>query len=63
MVFGCLLTAGTPRSVVGPCDGAATVPAAADRMGAIVQAMEQAAQQAMAQVTAQALQLAASADD
>lgn len=61
VAFECLLTAGTPRRVLGTCDGEARVPAAADRMGAIVTALEQAAQQAMEQVVEKAAQLAAGA--
>lgn len=57
----CLLTAGTPRRLLGACDGAATVAATADRMGAIVMAMEAAAQQAMDQVVTKAAQLATTA--
>jgi len=57
--FECVLSSGTPRRPLGRCDAAAVVPATANRMGPIVQALEAAAQQAMAQVIEQAAQLAA----
>jgi cholesterol transport system auxiliary component len=57
--FECLLTTSAPRNVLGRCDGAAVVPASANRMSAIVQAMEQAAQQALAQVIERSAEAAA----
>lgn len=56
VAFDCLLTSGLPRTVLGRCDGEAQVPADANRMGAIVAALEQAAQQALAQVAQKAAQ-------
>lgn len=54
VAFECLLTQRAPRKVLGRCDADAVVPAGANRMGAIVQALEKAAQQALAQVVDQA---------
>lgn len=58
VVFECVLTSGAPRRVLGRCDAEAGQPAADNRVGAIVQALEQAAQQAMAAIGANAAQLA-----
>jgi ABC-type uncharacterized transport system auxiliary subunit len=61
VAIDCLLVAGLPRRVLGHCDGAATEPAAADRMGEIVPALERAAQKALAEVKTKAVALARSA--
>lgn len=58
VAFECTLTAGSPRRVIGRCDGAADEPATENRMSAIVAAMERAAQRAMATVRAGAVTLA-----
>lgn len=58
VAFECLLTTSTPRNVLGRCDGAAVVPATANRLGAIVAALEQAAQQALAEVAEKAAAVA-----
>jgi ABC-type uncharacterized transport system auxiliary subunit len=50
VVFECALTAGTPRRIIGRCDAAADEPAAANRISAIVAALESAAQRALADV-------------
>jgi ABC-type uncharacterized transport system auxiliary subunit len=50
VAFECVLTAGTPRRIIGRCDGAAEEPASENRMSAIVAAMERAAQRALAEV-------------
>jgi len=50
VVFDCALTAGTPRRIIGRCDASADEPASANRMSAIVAAMESAAQRALADV-------------
>lgn len=60
VAFDCVLTTGAPRRVVGRCDASAERPAADNRVGAIVQALEQAAQQALGSVGAAAAQLARS---
>ncbi|MGC4027370.1 MAG: ABC-type transport auxiliary lipoprotein family protein [Steroidobacteraceae bacterium] len=57
--FECLLVASVSRDVLGHCDAQAIVPATANRMGAIVQALEQAARQAMAEVIDRAAEAAA----
>jgi ABC-type uncharacterized transport system auxiliary subunit len=59
VAFDCVLVAGLPRRVLGRCDGAARVPAAANRQGEIVAAMESAARQALTQVRAGAVAAAA----
>lgn len=58
VVFECVLTTGAPRRVLGRCDATADQPAVDNRVGAIVQALEKAAQQAMASIGAAAAQLA-----
>jgi len=59
VAFECALTAGTPRRVLGRCDASASEPATGNRMGAIMAAMERAAQQALAGVRAAAVAAAA----
>ena len=59
VTFECVLTSGTPRRALGRCDAESLVPAGSNRMGAIVQALESAAQQAMSRVVEQAATLAA----
>jgi len=61
VTFECTLSGGVPRANLGRCDGEAMVPATANRMGAIVEALEAAAQQAMAQVVEKSTTLAAAA--
>jgi cholesterol transport system auxiliary component len=58
VAIDCLLVAGAPRRVLGHCDGMATEPASADRMGEIVLALERAAQKALAEVRTRAVALA-----
>ncbi len=58
VAFECTLAAGTPRRVIGRCDGAAEEPATENRMSAIVAAMERAGQRAMATVRAGAVAVA-----
>lgn len=58
VAFDCVLTSGAPRRVVGRCDASAERAATDNRVGAIVQALEQAAQQALGSVGATAAQLA-----
>ena len=58
VAFDCVLTTGAPRRVVGRCDASAEHPASDNRVGAIVQALEQAAQQALGSVGTTAAQLA-----
>jgi ABC-type uncharacterized transport system auxiliary subunit len=60
VAFDCVLTSGTPRRVIGRCDASAESPAADNRVGAIVQALEQAAQQALGSIGTTAAQLARS---
>jgi cholesterol transport system auxiliary component len=55
VAFDCALTAGTPRRVIGRCDATASEPAEDNRMGAIVAAMEKAAQRALAEVRTKAV--------
>jgi ABC-type uncharacterized transport system auxiliary subunit len=50
VVLECALTAGTPRRIIGRCDAAADEPAGANRVSAIVAALEHAAQRALADV-------------
>jgi ABC-type uncharacterized transport system auxiliary subunit len=54
----CLLTTGRPRRVLGRCDSDVAVEARDNRMGAVVVALEAAAQQALAQVSSSAAALA-----
>jgi ABC-type uncharacterized transport system auxiliary subunit len=61
VAFECTLTAGAPRRVLGRCDAAASEPATGNRMGAIVAAMEIAAQRALAEVRAEAVAAAGAA--
>ena len=58
VAFDCALMAGTPRKVIGRCDGMAEEAAAENRMSAIVAAMERAAQRALADVRAGAVAVA-----
>jgi len=58
VVLECVLTTGAPRRVLGRCDASADQPAADNRVGAIVQALEKAAQQAMASIGTTAATLA-----
>lgn len=55
VAFECALMAGTPRRIVGRCDGAAEEAASENRMSAIVSAMERAAQRALATVRTSAV--------
>jgi ABC-type uncharacterized transport system auxiliary subunit len=55
----CLLVAAVPRRVLGSCDAEAREPAAENRMVAIVQAYERAAQRALAEVRSKAQAAAA----
>jgi hypothetical protein len=55
VAFECVLMSGVPRRVLGRCDAEATEPAAANRMGAIVAALERAAQAALGRVREQAV--------
>lgn len=59
VAFECVVTAGAPRRVLGRCDAEASEPAVTNRMGAIVAALERAAQAAMARVKEQAVAAAA----
>lgn len=59
VAFDCVLTTVAPRRVLGRCDAEAQQQAAANRVGAIVQALEQAAQQATRALSTSAAQLAA----
>jgi ABC-type uncharacterized transport system auxiliary subunit len=47
VAFDCVLTAGNPRRVLGRCDAEVREPAADNRMGDIVAALQRAAQKAM----------------
>jgi ABC-type uncharacterized transport system auxiliary subunit len=58
VAFDCTLTAGAPRRVLGRCDATASEPAEDNRMGAIVAAMEKAAQRALAEVRTRAVAVA-----
>ncbi len=51
----CLLAAGNPRRVLGRCDTEISEPAAANRMGEIVAALERAAQKAIAEIRTKAV--------
>ncbi len=55
VAFDCTLAAGAPRRVLGRCDAMASEPAEDNRMGAIVAAMEKAAQRALAEVRTKAV--------
>lgn len=55
VAFECTLTAGSPRRVLGRCDASASEPADGNRMGAIVAAMEKAAQRALVEVRTEAV--------
>ena len=59
--FECALTADTPRRILGRCDAAAEEPAGENRVGAIVAAMERAAQRALAEVRSEAVAAARAA--
>lgn len=58
--FECLLTSSSPRRVVGRCDAEAREPAAGNRMGEIVAALDRAAQKALSDMTGKAVTLAGS---
>jgi ABC-type uncharacterized transport system auxiliary subunit len=58
VMLDCMLTTGAPKRVLGRCDAEAQQVAADNRVGAIVTALELAAQQAIAAVGANAAQLA-----
>lgn len=58
VAIDCLLVTGAPRRVLGSCNGAATEPAAADRMGEIVLTLERATQRALGQIRTKAAALA-----
>lgn len=55
VAFDCTLSAGAPRRVLGRCDATASEPASENRMGAIMAAMEKAAQRAMGEVRSKAV--------
>lgn len=59
VAFDCVLLGGAPRRVLGRCDAGAEEPAGENRLGAIVAAMERAAQRAMADAAGRAAALAA----
>ncbi len=61
VAIDCMLVSGAPRRVLGRCDAVATEPAAEDRMGEIVRAMERAAQRSLAEVRTKAVALARAA--
>lgn len=58
VAFDCVLLGGAPRQVLGRCDARAEEPAGENRMGAIVAALERAAQKAMAEAGGRAATLA-----
>jgi ABC-type uncharacterized transport system auxiliary subunit len=58
VAIDCVLVTGLPRRVLGRCDGLATQPAADNRMGGIVGALDIAAQRALAEVRSKAVALA-----
>lgn len=58
VAIDCVLVTGLPRRVLGRCDGLATQPAADNRMGKIVDALDIAAQRALAEVRSKAVALA-----
>jgi ABC-type uncharacterized transport system auxiliary subunit len=51
----CLLATGNPRRVLGRCDTEVSEPAAANRMGEVVAALERAAQKAIAEIRSKAV--------
>ena len=59
VTFECVVTAGTPRRVLGRCDADVSEPATENRMAPIVAALEKAAQRALAEVRGDALAAAA----
>jgi ABC-type uncharacterized transport system auxiliary subunit len=61
VALACTLTAGTPRRVLGSCDAEVQRAAAENRQGAIIQALQQAAQQALSLVGEKAAALALNA--
>jgi cholesterol transport system auxiliary component len=61
VAIDCMLVNSAPRRVLGRCDGSATEPAAEDRMGEIVLAMERGVQKALAQVREKSVALARTA--
>lgn len=58
VAFECVLVTGSPRRVVGRCDADVVEPAADNRMGPLVAALERAAQRALGAAGAAAAQLA-----
>lgn len=58
VAFDCVLLGGAPRRVLGRCDASAEEAAGENRLGAIVAALERAAQKAMADASARAAALA-----
>lgn len=58
VTFECVLLGGAPRHVLGRCDAEAQEPAGENRLGAIVGALERAAQKAMADAGSRAAELA-----
>jgi cholesterol transport system auxiliary component len=61
VAFDCTLTGGAPRRVLGRCDATASEPAEDNRMGAIVAAVETAAQRALGEVRSKAVAAAGTA--
>jgi ABC-type uncharacterized transport system auxiliary subunit len=61
VALDCTLAAGAPRRVLGRCDAIASEQATDNRMGAIVAALEKAAQRAMAEVRSKAVAAATAA--
>ena len=60
VAIDCMLTTGAPKRVLGRCDAEAQQAATDNRVGAIVTALEKAAQQAVATIGSSAAQLARS---
>ena len=58
VAFDCVLLGGAPRRVLGRCDAEAQEPAADNRLGAIIGALERAAQKAIGDAGARAAALA-----
>ena len=58
VAFDCVLLGGAPRRVLGRCDAEAAEPAGENRLGAIVGALEHAAQKAIADAGGRAAALA-----
>jgi ABC-type uncharacterized transport system auxiliary subunit len=58
VAFDCVLLGGAPRRVLGRCDAEASEPAGENRLGAIVGALERAAQKAIADAGGRAAALA-----